>query len=59
MISFLPMDALDKQTRNFVTNMPGMCPKRDVGKVVTAKKLGGMGLHQVYRKLRTTVVSTI
>ena len=35
--------AIDKQTRHFVTNRPGMCPKQDMGKVVTGKKLGAMG----------------
>ena len=46
-LSDTTMYAIDKKTRHFVTNRPGMCPKRVVTKVVATKKLGGMGLHQV------------
>ena len=42
------MYANDKKTRRFVTSRSGMCPNRDMGKVVTRKNLGGMGLHQIY-----------
>ena len=53
------MYAIDKHTRSFVMWRPGICPKRDSGEVVTNKRPGGMGLHQVYRKWRTNMVTTV
>ena len=58
-LSHTTMYAIDKKSRHFITNTPGMCPKRDVTEVVTTKKLGGMGLHQVYWMWRTTTVSRV
>ena len=39
------MYAINKKDQHFVTSRPCMCPKRDVGKVVTTKSMGGMGPH--------------
>ena len=53
------MSAIDKKTRQFLTSRPGMCPKRNSGKVVTNKRPRGMGLHQVYGCWRTTMVTAV